>query len=527
MPSPIASPLLAFAVVAAAAALLPSSSSQQQQQAPAAAVPPQPRGFYINCGSSGKEVQGGSIKWIPDDGFTAVGNVSAIDKPDLLPVLATLRYFPDATARKYCYQLPAVKGTRYLVRTTYFYGGFDGGKDPPVFDQIVDGTRWSAVNTTDNYRRGMSTYFEVVVQGQGKTLSVCLARRPETASSPFISALEVIDLDDSMYNTTDYGRYAMSTVARSRFGCKGEILSYPDDPYNRYWAPFADANPMVESHSSIAPGDFWNQPPAKALKAGVTTSRGKKLTVQWPQAELPAATYYVALYFQDSRTASPYSWRVFDVAINGQEFFRGLNASASGVMVYSSMMQLSGKTEILLTPNDTSPVGPLINAGEIYQIVPLGGKTVTRDVVAMEDLASSFKNPPPDWAGDPCLPQQHSWTGVECSKEPPVRVLSVDLKNHGLSGMLPDSIGNLTGVQTIYLSGNKLSGSIPDMSSMHTLTALRLDGNQFSGTINPSMEKLVNLKELYLNNNNLTGKIPGGLKNKAGLDLRTEGNKFE
>ncbi|KAJ1298483.1 hypothetical protein BS78_01G457200 [Paspalum vaginatum] len=523
MPSPIAFPLLAFAVVAAAV-LLPSSYSQQQQT-PAVPVP-QPRGFYINCGSA-KEVQGGSIKWIPDDGFTSVGNVSTIDKPNLLPVLATLRYFPDATARKYCYQLPVVKGTRYLVRTTYFYGGFDGGKDPPVFDQIVDGTRWSAVNTTDNYRRGMSTYFEVVAQGQGKTMSVCLARRPETTSSPFISALEVIDLDDSMYNTTDYGRYAMSTVARSRFGSKGEIVSYPDDPYNRYWAPFADTNPMVESHSSIAPDDFWNQPPAKALKAGVTTSRGKKLTVQWPLADLPAATYYVALYFQDSRTASPYSWRVFDVAINGQEFFRGLNASAAGVMVYSSMMQLSGRTEILLTPNDTSPVGPLINAGEIYQIVPLGGKTVTRDVVAMEDLASSFKNPPPDWAGDPCLPQQHSWTGVECSKEPPVRVLSVDLKNHGLLGTLPDSIGNLTGVKNIYLSGNKLSGSIPDMSSMHTLIALRLDGNQFSGTIKPSMEKLINLKELYLNNNNLTGKIPDALKNKAGLDLRTEGNKFE
>lgn len=159
--------------------------------------------------------------------------------------------------------------------------------------------------------------------------------------------------------------------------------SYPDDEYNRYWAPFADANdPAVESHSPISPGDFWNLPPAKALRAGVTTSRGKKLSLQWPPAELPAATYYVALYFQDPRTASPYSWRVFDVDVNGKEFFRGLNASAAGVMIYSNMMQLSGKTEILLTPNNTSPVGPLINAGEIYQIVPLGGKTATRDGMA-------------------------------------------------------------------------------------------------------------------------------------------------
>ena len=156
-------------------------------------------------------------------------------------MLATLRFFPDATARKYCYELPVVKGTRYLVRTTYFYGGFDGGKDPPVFDQIIDGTRWSAVNTTDNYRRGMSTYFEIVAEGQGRTMSVCLARRPDTASSPFISALEVIDLDDSMYNTTDYERYAMSTVARSRFGSKGEIVRY------------APARPRPSSYRTSSP----------------------------------------------------------------------------------------------------------------------------------------------------------------------------------------------------------------------------------------------------------------------------------
>ena len=68
-------------------------------------------GFYINCGAD-KEVQVGSIKWVPDAGFIAVGNASAVDKPAILPVLATLRHFPDATARKYCYTVPAVKGSR-------------------------------------------------------------------------------------------------------------------------------------------------------------------------------------------------------------------------------------------------------------------------------------------------------------------------------------------------------------------------------------------------------------------------------
>uniref|UniRef100_A0ACD5WSQ4 Uncharacterized protein n=1 Tax=Avena sativa TaxID=4498 RepID=A0ACD5WSQ4_AVESA len=516
MPIPIAS-LLLFSLVVAVT--VPSSRA-------AADAVPQPRGFYVNCGAD-KEVQAGSIKWVPDAAFIAVGNASKIDKPNVLPVFSTLRHFPDATARKYCYTLPAVKGSRYLVRTTYFYGGFDGGADPAIFDQIVDGTLWSAVNTTETSRRGMSTYFEMVAQAQGKSMSVCLARRPDTKSSPFISTLELVNLEDSMYNTTDFGKYVLTTVARSALGVKGDIVSYPDDQYNRYWAPFTDGNPTVESHSPISPADFWNLPPARALKGGITTSRGKNLIVQWPTLELPLASYYVALYFQDSRTASPYSWRVFDVAVNGKDFFRGLNASAAGVMIYSNMMQLAGKMEIVLTPNATCPVGPLINAGEIYQIVPVGGRTATRDVVAMDELARSLKNPPPDWAGDPCLPPQNSWTGVNCSPDSPVRVLSLDLRNRTLSGSLPDSIGNLTGVQTIFLSGTKLSGPIPDFSSMQNLTALHLDGNQFSGTINPSLGKLINLRELYLNNNNLTGPIPVNLITKPGLVMRTEGNKLE
>lgn len=35
-------------------------------------------------------------------------------------------------------------------------------------------------------------------------------------------------------------------------------------------------------------------------------------------------------------------------------------------------------------------------------------------VVAMENIARSFDDPPPDWRGDPCLPKENSWTGVTC-----------------------------------------------------------------------------------------------------------------
>lgn len=155
--------------------------------------------------------------------------------------------------------------------------------------------------------------------------------------------------------------------------------SFPDDPYNRLWQPFMDSNPVVESHSNITPSDFWNMPPVSVFGTAMTTSRGKTLRVQWPNASLPSSNYYIALYFQDNRTPSPYSWRVFNVSVNGKRFFDNLNVTTDGVMVYGTYWPLSGMTEISMTPGDGIPVGPVISAGEIFQMLPIGGRTLTRD----------------------------------------------------------------------------------------------------------------------------------------------------
>jgi hypothetical protein len=87
----------------------------------------------------------------------------------------------------------------------------------------------------------------------------------------------------------------------------------------------------------------------------------------------------VALYFQDNRTPSPWSWRIQDISINGKEFYKGLNVSTDGVMIYATQLQLSGQTQIALTPDANSPVGPVLNAGEMLQIMPLSSRTATRD----------------------------------------------------------------------------------------------------------------------------------------------------
>ncbi|CAN6485261.1 unnamed protein product [Victoria cruziana] len=431
-----------------------------------------PRGVFIDCGSS-KDTRVGDVRWIPDDGFIRVGNKTTIETQNLLPGLTSLRYFPDTSAVKYCYTLPVLRRAKYLVRTTYFYGNFDGREEPPVFNQIVDGTLWSVVNTTADYLQGLSTFYEIIVAATGKILSVCLARNQHTTSSPFISSLELVYLEKSLYNSTDFSKYALTTVARHSFGHKGNMISFPDDPFDRYWGPYVDHHPAVTSKSNVSVSDFWNQPPAAVFWTALGTEHpSETLQLQWPTVALPSSSYYISLYFQDNREPSPDHWRVFDIRVNGNAFYSNLNVSTSGVVVYANNWPLSALTQIELTPAPGSVVGPIINAGEIFQIRELGGRTITRDVTAIHALAKSLTNLPSDWNGDPCLPKGNSWTGVSCSEGKLVRVVSLSLTNFGISGPLSPAIANLTALTTIWLGGNNLAGPIPDLISLKRLVSL-------------------------------------------------------
>lgn len=95
-----------------------------------------------------------------------------------------------------------------------------------MFDQMVDGTLWSVVNTTEDYANGMSSYYEGVFAAQGKTMSVCIGANTYTDSDPFISALEFLMVADSLYNSTDFSKFGLRLVARHAFGYSGPIIRY-------------------------------------------------------------------------------------------------------------------------------------------------------------------------------------------------------------------------------------------------------------------------------------------------------------
>ncbi|XP_058111201.1 probable LRR receptor-like serine/threonine-protein kinase At3g47570 [Magnolia sinica] len=91
----------------------------------------------------------------------------------------------------------------------------------------------------------------------------------------------------------------------------------------------------------------------------------------------------------------------------------------------------------------------------------------------------------------------------------------LELAYNRLSGMLPDSIANLSTQPTwLSFSSNRIFGSIPSgIQNLVGLTALDMGGNFLTSVIPNGVGKLNKLEVLYLDSNGLSGKIPPPLGN--------------
>ncbi len=111
----------------------------------------------------------------------------------------------------------------------------------------------------------------------------------------------------------------------------------------------------------------------------------------------------------------------------------------------------------------------------------------------------------------------------------------------GLTGEIPTWLNGMTNMRELWLWGNSLTGSIPDLSGMTSLKKLKLANNDLTGGVSeglmlppnmtwliidrnllggtiPDLSSLSKLKLLWLHSSELTGSVPAGNNFPASLD---------
>jgi serine/threonine protein kinase len=117
------------------------------------------------------------------------------------------------------------------------------------------------------------------------------------------------------------------------------------------------------------------------------------------------------------------------------------------------------------------------------------------DSAAMQALKKSLTlSSKLDWSSaDPC-----EWTGVSCDSN---IVTKIQLGHQNLLGTLPPDLKNLTGLITLELMSNQLTGPIPDLSGMSNLQSLLLHNNSFTSIPSGFFNGLTSLQTIYVDNN--------------------------
>lgn len=150
-------------------------------------------------------------------------------------------------------------------------------------------------------------------------------------------------------------------------------------------------------------------------------------------------------------------------------------------------------------------------------------RVATQDSLALVDLYNYTNGPNwgtslSGWLEGPVT----SWDGIVVESTDSVAVVrSIHINRGNLEGILPESIGNFVGLRELVISERRgMDGPIPNsIGQLSELQTLILDGGGFRGSIPPSLGDLPNIKIIDLSLNQLEGEMPGNILSSDSLEV--------
>uniref|UniRef100_A0A0D3H5W1 Protein kinase domain-containing protein n=1 Tax=Oryza barthii TaxID=65489 RepID=A0A0D3H5W1_9ORYZ len=427
------------------------------------AVGQRPGFLSIDCGleanySGGYTDDDGNygIVYVPDGAYVdggKNGRVAAEYESENMRADRTLRSFPSGVRN--CYTLPTVAGAKYLVRVVAVYGNYDGKNSSSVlrFDLHLGVNYWSTVVPDQ-------VYYEALFVAWGNLAPVCLVNTGQ--GTPFVNRVELRPLEDALYPDHVKANQSMNT--------------YPLDPYDRYWLA-EDSNPMwgyLNSKRNIQPESITEVPSAVLQKAVQVAGNGRMLNITW-EDNTPDLQVTVFLHFADFQKSQP---RQFNIYFNSYDkpYLYSPSYLAAGVVYSPSWYgESDGEFNVTLVATAKSVLPPMLNAFEIY--TPIKHKTpmtFSKDVEAIMAIKLEYGVLNKNWMGDPCYPTQYAWEGVKCknSSENIPRIISIDLSNSNLHGVISSNFSLLTALECLYESNGDMCNKTTSLTRSKNRAAI-------------------------------------------------------
>ncbi|XP_013584863.1 PREDICTED: probable LRR receptor-like serine/threonine-protein kinase At1g05700 [Brassica oleracea var. oleracea] len=473
----------------------------------------------IPSGSSYKDDTTG-INYVSDSSFVETG-VSKSVSFTAQRQLQTLRCFPEGARNCYTLTPKQGKGKKYLVRASFMYGNYDGENGSPEFDLFLGGNIWDTVFLTNG---SVVVSKEVVYLSQAERIFVCLGNKGK--GTPFMSTLELRFLGND--NTTyDSPNGALFFSRRWDFGSLMDSpVRYDEDVYDRIWIPrnFGYCREINTSLHVTSDDNSYNLSSLVMSTAMTPTNTTNPIAMTLENSD-SNVRYFAYIHFAEVEDLSlkPNLTREFDIRINGVTVHAAF--SPKYLQTNTFVLNPESQTDIVfsLVRTSKSTLPPIINGLEIY-IANSFSQSLTNevDVNAVTGVKTSYKVKR-NWQGDPCMPNDYLWEGLNCSYDSltPPRITSLNLSSSELTGQLSPSFSNLTMIQELDLSNNGLSGEIPEfLTRLKFLRVLNLEKNKLTGSVPSELLERSKTGSLTLRvgeNKGLCSEISCGKSNKKTL----------